>query len=994
MLLVIGAAAGVNGQTSVAIDASPSGRQQTIDGFGTCISGNEGTQSWWQQVFLDDLGASILRIDLVPRFKSPWSDLNYYSPWFMGGGNQPYAFNYEITSSHTPRYYTGQPADEFITVGGTTYYNGPEGNRARTYTDAASYGRLFGNRNAPIAVMGPSIDDNIARCFDTSAGPAPTALAIIEAARVRDPSLARFKLTGSIWSPMPWVKVASGSVVGAQYGFWPFAPQGTAFPFVSGGNFVGGRLDDSETPVAAFDDSALPADTGGPNAGASRGATSALVQFARATAAYARAVQNHTGMRFHSISIQNELNFETFYNSCTYRLSSQYIKALRYVRAEFDKYDDLRGIQIMGPEDLLSDSTYSLWQYGGSATAVHKNLQYLQNIAADPQALQDVGFFCIHGYAPDGVSAAGSDPVAWQRWADGWTTSPASGLPANVTGFAGYGKKSWMSETSGEAAAWLAPASGYPGNGGFSIAVKIHQALTAGRQSAWIYWQMTDGASVREGTLTDATLRANSPKLTAMRHFARYVRPGAVRLQTTSGSATVLASAYHHEADKQLTIVLVNSAATAASANVTIPASLATYTQLSAVTSSSGSLWQASTPAAVSGSVAMAIPAYGVVTLVASAPPGAPAAPDTPASSLGGDGLSLSWPAVAGATSYVVERAYGAGGAFEVAADGLSNPGFVVRAFLAGTTHRFRVRAVGAGGTSDPSGVVSFDPPAATPVANRLSNLSTRGFVGTGENILIPGFVFASDVPKQFLIRGLGPALQRFLSGFIADPKISLYRQGSGAVVEENDNWSSAANAAEIASVGASLGAITLASGSLDAAMLVTLDPWPSGYTIHVAGADGGTGIALAEVYEVDGTQAARRLRNISTRGFATTGSGVMIPGFVVTGTAPATLLLRAVGPELARFGIADPLADPVLGLHQQSDGRLLIANDDWSNMANASLVPAAVASTRAFNLASGSKDSTLLVVVFPGTYTAIASGAGGTSGLSLVEVYEVGSVP
>lgn len=367
-----------------------------------------------------------------------------------------------------------------------------------------------------------------------------------------------------------------------------------------------------------------------------------------------------------------------------------------------------------------------------------------------------------------------------------------------------------------------------------------------------------------------------------------------------------------------------------------------------------------------------------------------PAAPETPASSVGAGGLSLSWPAVTGATSYVLERAYGAGGVFEVAADGLSTPEFLMRAFLAGATHRFRVRAVGAGGTSGPSGAVSFDPPAAKPVGNRLTNLSTRGFVGTGESILIPGFVFASDAPKQFLIRGLGPGLAPFLSGYIADPRITLFRQGSGAVVETNDNWSSAANAAQIASVGDSLFALALSPGSLDAAMLVTLDPWPSGYTIHVTGSDGGTGVALAEVYEVDGTLPARRLSNISTRGFVATGSGVMIPGFVVTGSAFTTLLLRAVGPGLAGFGIQSPLADPVLGLHQQSDGRLLITNDNWSSMPNANLVPAAVAGTGAFTLADGSRDATLLVVVAPGIYTAIASGLGGTSGLALVEVYEV----
>lgn len=977
---------------TITIDASPAGQQQEIDGFGTCISGDEGLAEWWQQLFLEDLGASILRIDLVPRFKSPWSDLNYHSPWFLGGGNQPYAFNYEINASHTPRYYTGPAADEFITVGGTTYYNGPEGNRARTYTSAADYSRTFGNRQAPIAVMGPNIDDNIARTFDLTSDTAAVAKAVIARARQDDPELREFKLIGSIWSPMPWVKVASGNTVGAQYGFWPFAPQGTAFPFVSGGNFVGGRLDVSEAPIAEFDDSALPADASGPNAAAVRGPTSALVQFARATAAYIRAVQNHTGAKFHAISIQNELNFETFYNSCTYPLSSQYIKALRHVRAELDKYDDLRDIRIMGPEDLLSDSTYSLWQYGGGASTVHKNLQYLQNIGNDPQALADIGLFCIHGYAPDGVSAAGADPVAWERWANGWTTSPAAGIPANVKGFTGYGLKSWMSETSGEEAAWLHPASGFPSNGAFSIAVKIHQALTAGRQSAWIYWQMTDGSAVDEATLTDATARSGAAKFTAVRHFARFIRPGAVRLSTSGSPDTLLASAYHHAEDRRLTAVLVNTAATSAAAQVAIPSSLQNYTALQAFTSSNGALWQATTPVLEAGAVALTVPAYGVVTLVATGPAGPPPAPAVPQAVFGAAGLTLQWPAVSGATGYVVERAIGSDGTYSTVADGLTEPGFVMRAFFAGTTHHFRVRAVGEGGTSEASPSVSFDPPAATPSGNRLINLSTRGFVGTDAQILIPGFVFAGDSPKQFLIRGVGPWLAPHLSGYLADPEIRLYRQGVSSPIASNDNWSDAPNAAEIAAAGELVGAFRLADGSKDAALLVTLDPAPSGYTFHVVGVNGGTGVALAEVYEIDGSSVPGRLRNISTRGFAATGAGVMIPGFVVSGNAPATLLIRGVGPALAGTGLPSLLSDPVLDLHQQSDGRRLLSNDDWSEAPNAGLVPAAFTSTGAFGLGAGSADAAMLVVLAPGIYTAIASGRDGSTGLALVEVYEVGN--
>jgi len=90
----------------------------------------------------------------------------------------------------------------------------------------------------------------------------------------------------------------------------------------------------------------------------------------------------------------------------------------------------------MGPENLLGGDAYGMWQYGAGATAVHKNLKYLQSIAADPAATSALRFFCIHGYANDGVTATGSTPTQWNGWLNGWTASPAPGIPANIKGTA------------------------------------------------------------------------------------------------------------------------------------------------------------------------------------------------------------------------------------------------------------------------------------------------------------------------------------------------------------------------------------------------------------------------------------------------------------------------------------------------------------------------------------------------------------------------------
>jgi len=335
-----------------------------------------------------------------------------------------------------------------------------------------------------------------------------------------------------------------------------------------------------------------------------------------------RGFQHAYGVRFYAISIQNEVNFEEFYNSCTYPLSAAYIAALKAVRAELDQHPDLAPIKIMGPEDLLGGDIWGLWQYGGGDSTIHKNLQYLQNIAADPQAAAAEAFFCIHGYASDGVNAANATPTQWNWWANGWSASPAPGIPSNVRGFTYFNKKSWMTETSGENPAWLYPASGYPSDGAWGLALRIHQALTAGRQSAWIYWQTTDGSAVGAQTLTDATLRTNAAKYVAAKHYFRYIRPGAVRIDaTTSGTSNLLATAFLHETNRTLTLVLLNTSASSMTTSVQVPTSPFAVSALRAFTSRNGELWQSSTVPVSNDVASVVVPGYGVCTLYGVAPP-------------------------------------------------------------------------------------------------------------------------------------------------------------------------------------------------------------------------------------------------------------------------------------------------------------------------------------------------------------------------------------
>ena len=552
-------------------------RQQVMDGFGAHQGNNETNTGWWQQLYYDDLGASIYRVDLTPRLIAPYSNLSYHSPWFMGSATKS-VFNLE------------DPANP----------NGPENNRVRSYSGPQDYGRSFGGLQSPIAVMGPDIDKNVSYFSYPNDG-------AIAAGISRKGQLGDFKLIGAIWSPLPWVKVSSGNTYNQNW--WPGPVAGTPWPFIWGGNFAGGRLDVSDIPLTVFDDSAL----GG------AGPTSALKQFARSTAAYIRGFQQHFGVQFYAISIQNELNFEQYYNSATYPLSAQYLIALKAIRAEFDQYNDLKSIRLMGPEDLLGGDAYGLWEYGGANGPIHKNLQYLRNIAADPIAAAALDFFCIHGYDSDGASSSGASTTGWNRWANGWQASPAPGIPANVKGFTAFNKKSWMTETSGEKAAWLYPATGFPNNGAWSIALKIHQALTAGRESAWLYWTFTEsdtGGGVSDYALSNSTAGSNAPKYVAAKHFFKYIRPNAFRVNTeVSGSSDLQVSAFVHDENQSMTMVLVNTAATSKTATLSLLGTGASPISFNAYTSSNGNYWQQSTLPVLNHTLTVTTPGYGVVTL-------------------------------------------------------------------------------------------------------------------------------------------------------------------------------------------------------------------------------------------------------------------------------------------------------------------------------------------------------------------------------------------
>lgn len=280
---------------------------------------------------------------------------------------------------------------------------------------------------------------------------------------------------------------------------------------------------------------------------------------------------------------------------------------------------------------------------------------------------------------------------------------------------------------------------------------------------------------------------------------------------------------------------------------------------------------------------------------------------------------------------------------------------------------------------------------AATGTTGQLMNLSVRTLALTGSQSLIAGFYIGGSGSRNLLIRGTGPALTTFgVTGVLADPQIAFYPSGSGSPTLTNNNWSDATNASAIASTGNAVGAFPLQSGSLDSAMLSSFPA--GGGSVQISGHDGGTGIALVELYDAGGSSTAE-LTNLSARSYVGTGGGVLIAGFVVDAGTRA-VLIRAVGPTLAQppFNMSGVIPNPKLQVFQSPGGHevIIAENNGWTNTTNASAITAAGNSVSAFPLASGSADSAMLLTLPAGAYSCEMSGINGTTGVGMIEVYEI----
>jgi Matrixin len=268
------------------------------------------------------------------------------------------------------------------------------------------------------------------------------------------------------------------------------------------------------------------------------------------------------------------------------------------------------------------------------------------------------------------------------------------------------------------------------------------------------------------------------------------------------------------------------------------------------------------------------------------------------------------------------------------------------------------------------------------PNAPVLMDLSARGTTYTGNNVLIGGFIVQGSQPAQLVVRCLAFSLASYgIPNALGDSVIELH-DANNHLIASNDDWFTSPSAETISSYHRD------PPNSIESALLVTLNP--GNYTAIVrsfsnAQQPATQGVALFEVYDL--RTSSSRLGNVSARGQVGTGNNILIGGLIVGGSTPKLVVVRALGPTLAQFGVTGVLADPYLEL-RDGNGNLVEANNDWQQSPEAAIISADGKAP------SNAKESAIARTLSPGNYTALVRGVSGTTGTALVEVYDESASP
>ncbi|MDQ6861473.1 MAG: hypothetical protein M3032_10015 [Verrucomicrobiota bacterium] len=272
--------------------------------------------------------------------------------------------------------------------------------------------------------------------------------------------------------------------------------------------------------------------------------------------------------------------------------------------------------------------------------------------------------------------------------------------------------------------------------------------------------------------------------------------------------------------------------------------------------------------------------------------------------------------------------------------------------------------------------------------AGVLTRLSARAVVRGGDGALIGGFATRADAtnnPVSLLIEAVGPSLSRYgipAGSVLRDPLLRLFRAGDATPFATNDNWRQDRETADL------LTFLNMQPGDeLESALYRTV-PTPADHTAVVTGQNGGVGIGLLQIFGAP----ENVVTSLSARALVESGDGALIGGVFVEPdlqrSSTARVIVRAIGPSLAQYGITNPVLDPNVTLYDQN-GVILATNDNWRDGAASDLQRAGLAPP-------DNREAALVAELRVGSYTAIVRSTGqpNGSGIALVEIYDASILP
>jgi hypothetical protein len=293
-------------------------------------------------------------------------------------------------------------------------------------------------------------------------------------------------------------------------------------------------------------------------------------------------------------------------------------------------------------------------------------------------------------------------------------------------------------------------------------------------------------------------------------------------------------------------------------------------------------------------------------------------------------------------------------------------------------------------GVANPTGGDSSDIGAfeVQAVPGLVANVSTRLPVGTGDNVLIEGFVVQGPAgsTKKIIVRAIGPSLAAFgITDALPNPTLEIHdANNNNAIVATNDDWKVTQTGGIItADQSVEISASGFAPGNdLESAIIANLPP--GSYTGVVRGAGNSVGTGVVDAYDLS-TSSSAKVVNFATRGLIQPADKLMIAGFI-TQNGSVRAVVRAIGPSLAAFGITNALPDTTLQL-RDANGALVVENDDWK--IRSSDGGSQQAEIEATGLQpTDDRESAVVTTLPPGQYTAQVRGKPETTGTGVVQVY------